>query len=112
MLEEEKQVEVNIETREKEEEEELKYPDECRVMDIMKDKYQDAIAFFENATDKDQVYLAVKENQIFRTIYFDNMQKYILFNPTNIEDEIYQRLSEPVRSALSKPEVLKEMRII
>ena len=53
MLEEEKQVEVNIETREKEEEEELKYPDECRVMDIMKDKYQDAIAFFENATDKE-----------------------------------------------------------
>ena len=38
----------------------------------MRDKYQDAIAFFESANDKDQVYLAVKENQIFRSIYYDN----------------------------------------
>lgn len=34
------------------------------------------------------------------------------FNPDDIEDEIYQRLSEPVRQALANREVLKEMKII
>ena len=113
MLEEEKKVEVNIEEREEDEEEKLlKYPDECKVMDIMKDKYQDAIAFFDTSAEKDQVYLAVKENQVFRSIYYDNQFKYLTFDPEEIEDEIYQRLSENVRQALSSRDVLKEMRII
>ena len=34
------------------------------------------------------------------------------FNPDDIEDEIYQRLSEPVRQALANRDVLKEMKII
>ena len=40
MLEEEKNVEVNIENKDEEEEKKaFQYPDECRVMDIMKEKY-------------------------------------------------------------------------
>ena len=71
MLEEEKNVEVNMEEK-PDDLEDLKYPDECKVMDIMREKYQDAIAFFDSSSEKDQVYLAVKENQIFRSIYYDN----------------------------------------
>ena len=113
-LEEEKNVEVNVEPEDKEEEN-LKYPDECRVMDIMKDKYIDAIAFFDQSTaekDKDQVYIAVKEFQMFRSIYHDRMQKYLEFDPDEIEDEVYQRLSENTKKALSNQDVLKELAII
>ena len=81
----------------------------------MKDKYIDAIAFFDQSTaekDKDQVYIAVKEFQMFRSIYHDRMQKYLEFDPDEIEDEVYQRLSENTKKALSNQDVLKELAII
>ena len=33
-------------------EKELTYPEECRVLDIMKDKYYDAVQFFHDTEDK------------------------------------------------------------
>ena len=41
------QSEVNCEK-----EEELEYPEECKVLDIMKDKYYDAVAFYQDTDDK------------------------------------------------------------
>ena len=54
-------VEGNKEHDSDNEEQSLTYPEECRVLDIMKSKYYDAIQFFNDTNDKKQVALAVKE---------------------------------------------------
>ena len=38
--------------------------------------------------------------------------KHLEFDPSEIEDEVYSRLDDSVKSSMAKPEVLKEMRII
>jgi hypothetical protein len=43
------------------EEVDMTYPDECRVLDIMKEKYYEAVLFFNDVNDKTQSKLAVKE---------------------------------------------------
>lgn len=40
------------------------------------------------------------------------MSKYLEFNPEDIEEDVYQRLSEEDRSNLSNPKVIKEINII
>jgi hypothetical protein len=42
----------NVKSEEESEEEDLSYPEECRVLDIMKDKYYDAVQFFHDTDDK------------------------------------------------------------
>ncbi len=37
------------------------YPEECRVLDIMKEKYLEAVRFFNDTNDKKQLNLAIKE---------------------------------------------------
>lgn len=51
MMEESKGVAVDVE-KENDEENEVQYPEECRVLDIMKEKYYDAINFFNDTNDK------------------------------------------------------------
>ena len=38
--------------------------------------------------------------------------KHLEFDPSEIEDEVYSRLDDSVKSSMATPEVLKEMRII
>lgn len=85
---------------------ELKYPDECRVLDIMRQKYHEAVRFFTDTNDKQQQNLAVKEYQRFAYFYHEKMLKYISFDPLAIEEDVYQRLSEEVKMALSNKQVL------
>lgn len=40
------------------------------------------------------------------------MNKYIEFDPEEIEDEIYQRLNENLKDSLSNPKIIKEINII
>jgi hypothetical protein len=40
------------------------------------------------------------------------MAKYLEFDPTDIEDDIYQRLSQDMKDALANPKILKEINII
>ena len=93
------------------EEVELTYPEECRVLDIMKDKYYDAVQFFHDTDDKKQLALAVKEYQRF-CFFYEKMSKYLEFDPTQIEEDVYQRLDEPTRDLLSDPKIIKEINII
>ena len=79
----------------------LPYPDECRVLDIMRDKYLDAVRFFTDTNDKAQLNLAVKEYQRFCTFYHEKMTRYLEFDPMEIEDDIYSRLSEDTKEALN-----------
>jgi hypothetical protein len=58
----------------------LEYPEECKVLDIMRDKYYDAIAFYCDTDDKKQMKLAVKEYQRFHNFY-EKMSKYLEFDP-------------------------------
>lgn len=51
----------NKENDSESEEEDFSYPEECRVLDIMKEKYYDAVQFFHDTDDKKQTALAVKE---------------------------------------------------
>ena len=48
-------------SQEDDEEIDLPYPEECRVLDIMRDKYQEAVRFFTDTNDKKQSALAIKE---------------------------------------------------
>ena len=59
----------------------LKYPEECRVLDIMREKYHEAIRFFTDTNDKKQQMLAVNEFQRFAYFYHEKMGKYISFDP-------------------------------
>lgn len=40
------------------------------------------------------------------------MSKYLEFDPTDIEEDIYSRLSESDKDALSNPKILKEINAI
>lgn len=40
------------------------------------------------------------------------MSKYLEFDPTDIEDDIYNRLSEDDKSQLSNPKIIREINII
>ena len=95
-----------------EEEEELKYPDECRVLDIMNQKYYDAVAFFNDTQDKTQLPLAIKEFQRFSHFYNEKMLKYLEFDPSDIEEDIYLRLPEEMKSRLNDPKIIKEIQVI
>ena len=77
------------------------YPEECRVLDIMREKYIDAVRFFTDTNDKKQLALAIKEYQTFSSFYQDKMTKYLEFDPLNIEDDIYSRLSDEVKQSLA-----------
>ena len=57
--------------------EEEKYPEECHVLDIMRDKYHEAIRFFTDTNDKVQQALAVKEFQKFSYFYHEKMARYL-----------------------------------
>ena len=77
----------------------------------MKDKYYDAVQFFHDTDDKKQLALAVKEYQRF-CFFYEKMSKYLEFDPTQIEEDVYQRLDEPTRDLLSDPKIIKEINII
>lgn len=89
----------------------LSYPEECRVLDIMKDKYYDAVQFFNDTEDKKQLGLAVKEYQRFSYLY-EKMSKYLEFDPSDIEDDIYNRLGETDKSSLANHKIIREINII
>ncbi len=91
MLEENKETEIV--QPEEGEEEELAYPDECHVIDIMRQKYFDAIAFFYDTNDKKQLNLAVKEYQRF-SLFYEKMSRYLEMDPNSIEEDVYSRLDE------------------
>ena len=79
------------------EEEELnEYPEECKIIDIMRNKYYDVISFYYDTDDKKQIMLAVKEYQRF-SFFYEKMSKHLEFDPTYIEDEVYQRLDEETK---------------
>jgi hypothetical protein len=59
----------------------------------MKEKYYDAVQFFNNTNDKKQLAIAVKEYQRF-SYFYDKMSKFLEFDPTELEDDIYTRLNE------------------
>lgn len=91
MIEETKGKSVDVEGEKEDSDEEepnLTCPEECRVLDIMKTKYYDAIQFFNDTNDKKQVGLAVKEYQRF-SYFYEKMSKYLEFDPSEIEDDIY-----------------------
>ena len=87
MIEETKGVAVDIE-KEDDNEEEFVYPEECKVLDIMREKYHDAIQFMYDTEDKKQLGIAVKEYQRF-SYFYTKMSRYLEFDPQEIEDEIY-----------------------
>jgi hypothetical protein len=89
----------------------LPYPEECRVLDIMREKYHEAVRFFTDTNDKAQSALAIKEYQKFAYFYHEKMARYLMFDPTSIEEDIYSRLSEDTRDALSDPRVLRQLLI-
>ncbi len=102
---------VQPEGEESSEEEDLTYPEEGRVLDLMKDKYYDAVQFFNDTNDKTQCDLAIKEYQSFSYLY-DKMARNLEFDPSDIEDEIYNRLEDSLKHQLSDSKILKEMNVI
>lgn len=106
------QEEEKVPAKQEEPEPELKYPEECRVLDIMRQKYHEAVRFFTDTNDKQQQIIAVKEFQRFAYFYHEKMLKYISFDPLAIEEDVYQRLSEDVKMALSNKQVLQQILII
>jgi hypothetical protein len=40
------------------------------------------------------------------------MSKFLEFDPTDIEDDIYNRLSESDKDSLSNPKIIREINII
>ena len=115
MMEEEKAAGANsakIEMeRDSEDEDVLEYPDECRVLDIMRGKYFDAIQFFYDSEDKKQLPLAIKEFQKFSYLY-EKMAKYLDFDPAEIEEDVYIRLDDELKKTLANPKIIREMNAI
>lgn len=79
-LEETKGADAEKNDSDSEREEELTYPEECRVLDIMKEKYYEAVQFFRDTDDKKQTALAVKEYQRF-CYFYEKMSRFLEFDP-------------------------------
>lgn len=103
-----KSIQIERDSDDEEMDKEIEYPEECKVLDIMQSKYYDAIQFFYDTEDKKQLALSVKEYQKFSYLY-DKMSKYAEFDPEEIEEDIYLRLSEDKRESLCKPEIIREI---
>ena len=88
------------------------YPEECRVLDIMKEKYLEAVRFFSDTNDKKQLNLAIKEHQTFCSFYHEKMTKYLEFDPLQIEDDIYTRLPEECKELLTDPLIVRQLLLI
>lgn len=110
LLEESKDQEKNESEGEEEDKEEA-YPEECKVLDIMKEKYYDAVQFFRDTEDQKQLKLAVQEYQRFSYLY-EKMSRYLVFDPLDIEDDIYQRLSPEDKDKLADPRIVREVNAI
>jgi len=78
----------------------------------MKDKYLEAIRFFTDTNDKTQQAISIKEYQRFALFYYEKMVKYLMFDPSEIEDEIYSRLEEETKSSLSDRRIVKHIKMI
>jgi len=52
----------------------------------------------------------VKEYQRF-SFFYNKMARYLEFDPDNIEPEIYERLPEDYKKALSSPRIVREMHL-
>ena len=89
----------------------MSYPEECRVLDIMKDKYYDAVQFFHDTNDKKQLAIAVKEYQRF-CYFYEKMSKFLEFDIDDIEEDVYSRLSDRTREKLCDSKVVKQINII
>ena len=50
--------------------------------------------------------MAIKEYQRF-CFFYEKMSKYLDFDPTEIEEEVYSRLSESTKLALSNSQIIK-----
>jgi hypothetical protein len=74
----------------------------------MRGKYFDAISFFYDTNDKKQLGLAVKEYQRF-SLFYEKMSSYLEMDPNDIEDDVYTRLDEDTKTALSNPIIVKEI---
>ena len=49
----------------------------------------------------------MKEYQRFAYFYYEKMQRYLQFDPTQIEEDVYIRLSEDTKQALANPLVIR-----
>lgn len=77
----------------------------------MKEKYYGAVEFFSHSDkeeDQKQLVIAVKEYQRFSKFY-EKMNKYLIFDPDEIEEEVYSRLDEDSKVALANPLVVAEI---
>ena len=54
----------------------------------------------------------MKEYQRFAYFYYEKMQRYLQFDPTQIEEDVYIRLSEDTKQALANPLVIRQILII
>ena len=88
------------------------YPDECRVLDIMKQKYLEAVRFFSDTNDKHQLNIAILEYQLFSAFHHEKMTKYLEFNPLQIEDDVYSRLQEHCKRLLADPLIVRQLLLI
>ena len=69
------------------------FPDECKVLNIMKEKYVVAINFFFEIGNYDQLYLAIDGNQRFK-IFYESLNKLSSFETANIEEAVLQSLTD------------------
>jgi hypothetical protein len=73
------------------EEQSMEVPQEIKIMQVMKRKYADVVEFFRDTNDLKQLPLAFKEYHHFSKSY-QEMMKFMHFNPRHIEFEILNRL--------------------
>ena len=88
--------------------EEMKVPDECQILYIMRRKYSDLVEHFNDAENKEQLEICRKEYQRFSYV-FQKMHRNLVFDPDNIEEQLYLILNEETKSALANREVVAEM---
>ena len=81
-------------------------------MDIMKEKYLEAVRFFSDTNDKKQLNLAIKEHQTFCLFYHEKMTRHLEFDPLQIEDDVYTRLPEKYQRLLSDPLIIRQVLLI
>jgi hypothetical protein len=87
----------------------LETPREIKIMRLVKKKYADCMEFFRDTDDNKQVLLTVNEFNKFSKTSYQKMMKYYKFNPSNLEPQLLEALSEETRELLKDENIVHEI---
>jgi len=86
-------------------------PNEIKIMKVMKKKYSDAMEFFRDTDNLEQVAICIKDFQEYAKNYY-KMMKFYKFNAKLLEPPVLDSVHMDIRILLNDENIIKDLEII